>query len=102
MRAMWPRDCNKQINFNSRTKISPVDKIIEASGSGLVKGTITDIVPKSGYIERCPECKRVLVNGHCPVHVDVKPEEDMRIKASLDPNFSQDFLLNIHPGSGAK
>jgi replication factor A1 len=84
---------NKQINFNSRTKISPIDKIIEASGSGPVEGIITGIIPKSGYIERCPECKRVLVNDHCPVHIDVKPKEDIRIKASLDSN-SRIFVAN--------
>lgn len=87
----WNGD--KQINFNSRTKISPIDKIIEASGSGPVEGIITGIIPKSGYIERCPECKRVLVNDHCPVHIDVKPKEDIRIKASLDSN-SRIFVAN--------
>lgn len=84
---------NNQINFNSRTKITPINKTIETPNSGSITGTITGIIPKSGYIERCPECKRVLVNDHCPVHVDVKPKEDIRIKASIDSN-SRIFIAN--------
>lgn len=55
------------------------------SSEGLyIEGTVMEIVPKSGAIERCPKCRRALVNNHCPVHVDVESEKDLRIKAKLD------------------
>lgn len=84
---------NIQINFNARTKIIPAGKNVESSGSGDIQGTITSIVPKSGYIHRCPECNRVLVNDHCPVHVDVKPKENIRIKISMNSD-SRIFIAN--------
>lgn len=73
-----------QVNLNSRTKITKLDEAIEAGGNGGIEGRVTRIVPKSGYIERCPECNRVLVNDHCPVHLDVEPVEDFRVKVALD------------------
>ena len=74
----------KQISLNSRTKISPIDEEIKSSVLEEVEGNVLNIIPKSGFIERCPECNRVLINDHCPVHLDVKPDEDMRVKVSLD------------------
>lgn len=52
--------------------------------SDLIKGKVVKIVSGSGAIERCPECGRALVNDHCPVHIDIEPEKDLRIKARLD------------------
>lgn len=49
-----------------------------------MEGKIERIIPQSGPIDRCPECDRVFVNGHCVVHLDVEPEEDVRVKAGLD------------------
>lgn len=83
----------KQINFNSRTKIKTLDREIKNNNSNEIVGTVKSIIPRSGYIERCPECNRVLVNDHCPVHIDVKPNEDMRVKASLDSDSSI-FIAN--------
>ena len=34
-----------------------------------------------------------MVNDHCPVHVDVKPKEDIRIKISTDSD-SRIFIAN--------
>jgi len=85
---------NRQINFNAKTKIKPLEKNIKVpSNSWNIEGIIKDIIPKSGYIHRCPECNRVLVNDHCPVHIDVKPKEDIRVKWSLnsDPRI---FIAN--------
>lgn len=72
-----------QVNLNSRTSISKLDEEIEVEGKEGFVDRITGIVPKSGYIERCPECNRVLINDHCPVHIEVDPVEDIRVKASL-------------------
>lgn len=49
-----------------------------------LKGDIEKIFSDSGAIERCPECRRALVNDHCPVHLDVKGVEDLRVRARLD------------------
>lgn len=73
-----------QVNLNSRTKITRIDEDIAVGNDEGIEGRVTRIVPKSGYIERCPECNRVLVNDHCPVHLDVYPVEDFRVKAALD------------------
>ncbi|MFW6196462.1 MAG: hypothetical protein ACOC5D_03915 [Thermoplasmatota archaeon] len=72
-----------QVNLNSRTSISELDEEIEVEENKGFVDRIIGIVPKSGYIERCPECNRVLVNNHCPVHIEVDPVEDIRVKASL-------------------
>lgn len=48
-----------------------------------IKGKINEILFGSGAIERCPKCRRPLVNNHCPVHLDVDPEKDLRVKAKL-------------------
>lgn len=84
----------KQVNFNSRTKIKPIDEpVASIKDDNSIVGRITRIVPKSGYIERCPECNRVLVNDHCPVHIDVEPIEDLRVKAAIDADSSV-FIAN--------
>lgn len=74
-----------QINLNRRTKVSYTEEKIEIKSDEL-DGRIVKIIPKSGYIERCPKCSRVLVNDHCVVHVEVEPVEDIRIKISLGNN----------------
>lgn len=65
----------------------------------LVEGTIKEVIPQSGAIERCPECGRVLVNDHCVVHLDVDPEKDARVKAGLDTGdtlvFGADHVTHL-------
>lgn len=72
-----------QVNLNSRSSITELDEDVEVFSDDGFEDVFTSIIPKSGYIERCPECKRILVNDHCPVHIDVEPLEDVRVKASL-------------------
>ncbi len=81
-----------QINLNIKTKISPLESEIEVRNDELT-GRVVKIIPKSGYIERCPECNIVLVNDHCVVHVEVEPIEDIRLKFTLD-NGSRIVLVN--------
>lgn len=49
-----------------------------------MKGRIEKTIPESGFIERCPECDRVIHNGHCVVHVDAEPEPDLRLKGKVE------------------
>ncbi len=49
----------------------------------MIRGTVKRIIRKSGYIQRCSECGRVVNNGHCVVHVDANLEDDLRVKAGL-------------------
>ena len=47
-------------------------------------GTVLDVRDGSGFIERCPECGRVLQSGQCRSHGEVDGEDDLRTKAILD------------------
>jgi len=58
-----------------------------------VEGRVTKTVPKSGVIERCPECDRVVHNGHCVVHVDADPEPDLRLKGKVE-GYDQVVVVN--------
>ncbi|UCB58536.1 MAG: hypothetical protein JSV67_08015 [Thermoplasmatales archaeon] len=49
-----------------------------------VEGTVIDIRPGSGFIHRCPECKRVIQNDECNLHGQVKGLLDLRIKLVVD------------------
>lgn len=74
---------SKQMQMREKTK---------DSSKKTLEGSIVGIIPKSGAIERCPECKRALVNNHCPVHLDVDPNKDLRIKAKL--NTGKQLIIN--------
>jgi replication factor A1 len=60
----------------------------KVGGFAIVKGTIIDVREGSGIIFRCPECKRVLKNGSCSLHGEVKGISDFRIKAVIDDGTS--------------
>ena len=47
-------------------------------------GTIIEIKPGSGLINRCPTCNRVLQNTTCTLHGDVQPKPDLRLKLIID------------------
>ncbi|SEH54817.1 replication factor A1 [Halopenitus malekzadehii] len=49
-----------------------------------VVGTVLDLREGSGFIERCPDCGRVLQSGQCRSHGDVEGEDDLRVRAILD------------------
>ncbi len=69
-----------RLNMNDRTEVHPLDRDVDIRGSLPVR-EVDEIIPESGLIERCPECRRALVNDHCPVHLDVEPVHDLRVKA---------------------
>jgi replication factor A1 len=72
----------KDIEFNKM----PLHKIVEKRGALDVEleGTIIDIHRGSGFVLRCPDCNRVLMNSRCSVHGDVKGTADMRLKLTVD------------------
>ncbi len=69
-----------------KSDIIPIHTLIEKRGALdiEVEGTIIDIKPGSGFITRCPECNRVLMNGLCAIHEKVDGIPDLRIKIIVD------------------
>jgi replication factor A1 len=51
-------------------------------------GAIVAIMPGSGIIERCPECRTILRDGSCPEHGPQRGEEDLRLRFVLDNGVS--------------
>ncbi len=50
----------------------------------IVHGDVISIRPDSGFVERCPRCKRVAHNQRCVTHGAITPLSDFRIKAFID------------------
>jgi replication factor A1 len=88
-----------QLVFDERAEVKKVDKKIEVSSEKIplhklvegrggldvaVEGTVIEIRDGSGYIERCPECKRVIQNGECRIHGKVRSVPDLRAKVIVD------------------
>jgi len=49
-----------------------------------VIGTIIEIRPGSGLVQRCPDCNRVLLDGKCTTHGEVTGVPDLRLKLTVD------------------
>ncbi len=64
----------------------PLYEITDRQGAYDVKveGTVIDIQPGSGFILRCPECNRMLVNESCQRHGEVQGVADLRVKCIVD------------------
>jgi len=56
----------------------------EGSFDVIVRGDVTSIRPGSGFIDRCPRCKRVVHDGRCLAHGAIGALSDFRIKALVD------------------
>jgi replication factor A1 len=81
----------KDVKLPPREKLGdPVRTSLEAAYrqggalDALFSGVVVDVRESSGYIMRCPECKRVLQKGACRLHAKQKGVVDLRIKAVLD------------------
>ncbi|MFT4921457.1 MAG: replication factor A1 [Haloarculaceae archaeon] len=68
-------------------------------------GTVISLRDGSGFIERCPECRRVVQNGQCRSHGSVEGEDDLRTKAILDDGtgtvtvvLDEDLTAEIYGG----
>jgi replication factor A1 len=75
----------------------PLFKVVEGPGRFNVKiqGTVIDVLPGSGFILRCPECNRMLLNGECRTHGPQEGIPDLRIKCIVDDgNGSVNAVLN--------
>ncbi len=68
------------------TKTLPLHRIVNKNGAIDVEtqGTIIDIQPGSGLINRCPECNRTLRDGECNIHGTVDGIADLRVKMIVD------------------
>lgn len=64
----------------------PLHALVEKRGAldVQIEGTVIDIRQGSGFIHRCPECKRVVQNDECNMHGQVKGLLDLRIKLVVD------------------
>ena len=62
-------------------------------------GVIVAIMPGSGIIERCPECRTILRDGSCPAHGPQIGEEDLRLRFVLDSGVSNANLYMAREAS---
>ena len=67
----------------------PLFEVVEGSGRYDVKvqGTVIDILSGSGFILRCPECNRMLLDGECKIHGSQEGIPDLRIKCIVDDGY---------------
>jgi len=60
---------------------------VEAEGGGeatAIEGLVVGLLPPSGLVYRCPECRRAVVGGLCRVHGTVTGIADLRARLVLD------------------
>jgi len=67
-------------------KRMPIFSLVEKRGAldVEVEGTVIEVRNGSGFIMRCPECNRVLIDGKCQIHEIVEGKPDLRIKVFVD------------------
>ncbi len=61
-------------------------ELVERNG-GLdveVDGVVIELKKGSGFIYRCPECRRSITGNNCSIHGVVKPLSDLRLKLTID------------------
>ena len=60
---------------------------LEEDGGGeaaAVEGLVVGVLPPSGLVYRCPECRRLVASGLCRVHGNVTGVADLRARLVLD------------------
>lgn len=72
------------VKLNKTTVIEPVDIEIASAKPATIHGAVVAVLDSSGFIKRCPTCKRVLDRGTCKTHGRVEGVQDLVIKAILD------------------
>jgi len=61
--------------------------ILEDEGGGPVltaEGVVVGLLPPSGLVYRCPQCRRTVKSGICRVHGQVEGQADLRARIVLD------------------
>ena len=61
--------------------------VVEDEGGGpavTVEGIVVGLLPPSGLVYRCPECRRSVKSGLCRVHGQVEGQADLRARIVLD------------------
>ena len=88
-------DKNKIKKDEIEVKQIPLHRLVEDKGALDIKiqGTVIDIRPGSGFVNRCPECKRVIQNNECEIHGKVKGVSDLRIKLVVDDGTGAVFSV---------
>jgi replication factor A1 len=69
-----------------RSAPRPMDRV-EEEGAGAavaVEGRVVGLLPPSGLVFRCPQCRRSVPDGQCRVHGPVTGEPDLRARIVLD------------------
>ena len=64
----------------------PIAEVEEAGGgeATTVEGLVVGVLPPSGLVYRCPECRRMVTSGLCRVHGRVTGFADLRARLVLD------------------
>jgi replication factor A1 len=60
---------------------------VEEEGGGeatTIEGVVVGVLPPSGLVHRCPECRRLVTGGLCRVHGRVTGVADLRARLVLD------------------
>ena len=60
---------------------------VEAEGGGegtAIEGLVVGLLPPSGLVFRCPDCRRLIASGLCRVHGRVTGVADLRARLVLD------------------
>ncbi len=64
-----------------------------------IEGLVVGLVPPSGLVYRCPECRRVTTSGICRVHGQVHGFADLRARLVLDDGTGAATVALDRPGT---
>lgn len=69
-----------------KSRKMPLHELVEKRGAldVEIEGTVIEVKNGSGFVMRCPECNRVLINDECSNHGKVKGKPDLRMKLVVD------------------
>ena len=71
---------------------------VEIDGGGpsiSVEGRVVALLPPSGLVYRCPDCRRTVQAGVCRIHGAVTPQDDLRARIVLDDGTG---AVTVHAG----
>ena len=69
-----------------RVPTRPISSVEDEGGGPVVvvEGIVVGLLPPSGLVYRCPECRRSVKSGICRVHGQVEGQADLRARIVLD------------------